>query len=85
MFLKKNFVVNPSEHRVRRNNWTDLNFSGIGRGMQGLAKFCIHLAIAQGTLPWQPTKVGTEKFSLSRCHSQMDWNIAVAMGSLKAH
>jgi len=32
------------------------NFSGIDRAMSGLDKFCIHLAIAQGMLPWQPTK-----------------------------
>jgi len=48
------------------------------------------LAIAQGTLPWQTTKVGKsafliEKNSLSRCQSETDKNIIrIAMCSVEA-
>jgi len=61
-------------------------------GLVELYKGLINLAltIAQGTLPWQPTKVEnsaffTEKFSLSPCHSETDWNVRTTMGSLEAH
>ena len=40
------------------------------------------------TLSWQPIKVAksafsVEKFSLSRCHFGMDWNIGTPIGSLE--
>jgi len=58
--------------------------------MQGIDKFCIHLAIAQGTLLWQQTKVRklaffTENFLLSHYHSEIDWNIEMAIGNLEVH
>jgi len=51
--------------RPRSNEFSEItgriftNISGIGRELD---KFCIHLAIAHGTLPWQPTKVGKSEF-----------------------
>jgi len=46
------------------------------------------LAIAQGTLPWQPRKLGKSAFFayfLSRCYFDMDWNIGTQMSSLFVH
>jgi len=76
--------------RPRSNEFsgtTGRNFTNLSE-IRRADKFCIHLAIAQGTLPEQPTKLGksaffAEKFSLSHCHSEADWNIGTAMGSLE--
>ena len=72
IFIYFLYKWSTSEQRVLRNYWTDLQqlFRDLYRAMHGLDKFCIHSAIAQGTLPWQPTKFGkstffVEKFSVA--------------------
>jgi len=68
-----------------------LDGSSTFQGLVELCKGLINCAfIWQGMLPWQSTKVGKSaffagKFSLSRCHSETDWNIGITMGILEAH
>ena len=48
--------------------WIFTNLYGIERAMSGLDKFCIYLAIAQGTLPWQHIKLTKSAFLLTNLH-----------------
>jgi len=62
----------------------------VGRVLKGLDKFCIRLAIAQGTLPWQPIKSHKIAFFmdqslLSRYRYKMDWNTGMSIGKLEAY
>ena len=55
-----------------------------------LNKSCIHLPIADRTLPWQPIKFANRRFSWTNlycraCHFKTDWNIEMPMGILQAH
>jgi len=70
-------------------NGSSPNFQRLVELCNGLINPAFILAIAQGTLPWQPIKVAKSAFftkkSLLCCHARTYWNIGTPMGSLEAH
>jgi len=58
------------------------NFQGLVKQRKGWINFAF---ICSQTMEFAKLAFFAEKSSLSRCHSEMDWNIRTPVGSLEAH